>query len=116
MAISGAVYFPWTKKIAPHYGFSTDHDVVCGPCTVNQSEFNREGPCCFNHPTGHASHAIPVVKGKPFDVRAEYAYMSRKGMLEVRSELLQERKDGAKPPGTAVKKNGVLTYPARHFA
>ena len=112
--VSGATYFRWLKMCA-HYGFSTDHDVVCGPCAVAMTEKDRETACPFNHAKGDSAH-FPKVNGKLFDAAKEQKTFKAMGFLEVRRELIQERKEGKKPPGPPVKKNGALVYPTRHFA
>ena len=73
-----------------------------------------EGNCCYGHPAGSALHTPPKVNGKPFRAAEYRTALESAGLSVFKQELADEA--GKKPPGSPKKINGVLVYPARHFA
>ena len=98
-----------------HYGW--DAKKLCGPVVMAYDLGGKEGNCNNEkHSLGCAHHLQPFVGGKPFasiDHRDELAKLK---LCWEPPELARDHKANKKPPGSAKLVDGVLVYPARHFA
>ena len=111
--VAGAMHilFP---DICKHYNL--DPSKVCGPTMMAGQPSGKEANCCFGHPAGCALHNMPMVNGKPFDLRDHKKELNRLGLTCYRPELAAMRKAREKPKGTPRQVGKALVYPAQHFA
>lgn len=109
----GALHVDW-PGVCKHFGW--DREKLCGPCVMAVNADTCDTHCPADHPAGCAQHRAKL-KGKPFAMTKErQEELNKLGLTVVREQLKEERRTGAKPPGTPKTQGKMLVYPARHFA
>ena len=91
-----------------------DKSKLCGPVVCSLST-PAEKDCPYGHEKGCAAHK-PMLNGKPFKMQEHLAKFTELGFSKKHNALAKEKAENRKPPGQAKKVNGVLVWPARHFA